>query len=752
VALVGLTLTWWVVGYGGERRGAMATAGSEDAATNIPTPVVELEEPRGVEAPAAESTTRAAAREHVGEEPLADVDEGPLRSLVIEVVDPSGAPRAGIPLQLDPGDAVVPEGHVPGVQLTDARGRAVFAGMRETLTIASEPWTLRADLAFEEPPSLVLDRAALASSVTRFELPPGGPVDVVVRELDGTRAPNGSVVRLRLVRPEDLRELDLTGPEWKQPVLDGAAHFPWVELARDWELAAWRPKGSEPSLLRARGPMRLGARVTLELVLGSDHAVVSYRVLTPERTPLASAEIELTRSRDTLSVTTNQDGRFTIDARPTLFDWGGGFIATYRSREGAMWLGRASLPFAPANGWNDGGDIPLAPEPLLCAGRVVDERGAPVANAEVIAGSLDQVMRFVSRGGGKHSIARRSFGFHEERSVSGRSDTEGRFELRGLWIDSNFPVRASSGNASSPEITARQGDDDLVLALTPRFTISGELVVDPGVDPNAIRFALERPEVDRAAAARSNIEFEDQPERFELEPIDGGSIDLLFLLEDTELTRLAGLAVSSDLDLGSIDLRGRVHVCEVELIGEGDLSGLNGQYAWASSGEDERRAGSFHGALVRVFAPQVPIDIELRPRGYRTALLKNVSDRRRHTLEPPLRVRLVLQTSGTLPAPPYRFDAELYQGNSAVSEPAGPRWFTPERNEIECLVSTPGQLVARWHLEKKVDGESGGGAIGSHVLQNPWVTLDVRDELGVQVFTIEIDGEALNGVTRGLGW
>jgi hypothetical protein len=148
----------------------------------------------------------------------------------------------------------------------------------------------------------------------------------------------------------------------------------------------------------------------------------------------------------------------------------------------------------------------------------------------------------------------------------------------------------------------------------------------------------------------------------------------------------------------------------------------------------------------------VPIDIELRPRGYRTALLKNVSDRRRHTLEPPLRVRLVLQTSGTLPAPPYRFDAELYQGNSAVSEPAGPRWFTPERNEIECLVSTPGQLVARWHLEKKVDGESGGGAIGSHVLQNHWVTLDVRDELGVQVFTIEIDGEALNGVTRGLGW
>ena len=102
----------------------------------------------------------------------------------------------------------------------------------------------------------------------------------------------------------------------------------------------------------------------------------------------------------------------------------------------------------------------------------------------------------------------------------------------------------------------------------------------------------------------------------------------------------------------------------------------------------------------------------------------------------------------------HRQDVDRGVHPAAERRPArpGPRWFTPERNEIECLVSTPGKLVARWHLERKIEGESGGGAIGSHVLEKHWVTLDVRDEPGVQVFVLELDGEALDGVTRGLGW
>ena len=62
---------------------------------------------------------------------------------------------------------------------------------------------------------------------------------------------------------------------------------------------------------------------------------------------------------------------------------------------GAALMGRASLPDGPKDGWKDGGDIRLEPEPLLCAGRVVDARGAPVAAAGVV---VDEEQRWFGGG------------------------------------------------------------------------------------------------------------------------------------------------------------------------------------------------------------------------------------------------------------------------------------------------------------------------------------------------------------------
>ncbi|HEX6885638.1 MAG TPA: carboxypeptidase-like regulatory domain-containing protein [Planctomycetota bacterium] len=748
LALLGVALCAWILGSGEERGGARAgfTAeiGSSDKreAAELAAPVT----PELADAPPlASGTTREvaapqaapdAARARSSDRPAPD-------ALVVEVVAPDGTPLAGIPLRVDPGRDVDPG--PPPPQVTDARGRAVFDGLRPRLALEPGPWWLRAELAFEEAPRIALSGTELVP-VVRFELPPGGPLDVVVRELDGQPAPRGSSLRLKLVLRHELHELDLAGPEWKQvPEDDGTVHFPWVELGRAWELAAWRPKGVEPTRLRTQGPVEVGERIARELVLGSDHPVVSYRVLTPERRPLVSAEVELGRSsnfgsRDTSTATTDAQGRFTVDGR-TVFFQSGTFLVTHRPPAGPVWVGRARLPVGVADGRNDGGDILLAPEPLLCAGLVLDASGAPVHEADVVVGREHPWM-----------------GGHTART---RCDAAGRFELRGLWIDERFPVRASSGSASSEEVTALQGDETLVLVLQPRFTLTGELVLDPGVDPGAIHFALERrgqrAEVGRKA--RWSGQFPrlvldhtppPRPGHFELEPIEGGPLDLLFLLADAELTRVSGLDLRSDLDLGTIDLRARVHLCEIELVGADDPSTLSGEVDWGPSGTEERRRGNFHGPLVTLLAPRVPIDVELRPRGHRLARIERLSGRVQHTLEAPLRVRLVLMTFGTLPPSPYRFDAELYRGETAVSQPVGPRWFTPERLEIECLVATPGPLVARWHLEKKVEGEGFGGAMGTHVLHEHWVTLDVRDEPGLQVFPLALDARALERVTQEL--
>jgi hypothetical protein len=739
----GLVWLWSGSGRGASARTARmeTSAGSSSTRKAELAPAVRPEEADAGERPQdaaqAEATLSPTVREELAQDESAPWEPLPT-DLVVEVVDPNGSPCAGIQFFLAAAEVEEAEG-LGNLETSDARGRAMFDGGREFVARASTALFLKTRLPFERLPSLELDASVLAAPVVRFVLPPGGSIEVFVRELDGTNAPDGSDLRLTLVAPEELHEPDLAGPQWSYAVHGGKCHIPWVELGRDWELAAWRPNGAEPTRLRTRGPVRLGERIERELVLGSDHPVVSFRVLRPDGSVLAQEEVELARatffsSLEKSVITTDAEGRFTRDGQKTFFE-SGSFTVTHRLPSGEAWMGRAALPDGLAPGWNEGGDIRLEGEPLLVAGRVVDGRGAPVVDAYVAVGA-------------------------EQRwavTASGQSDALGNFELRGLWTEDTFQVHARAAGQRSQDVEARQGARDVVLVLTPRFVLSGELVLDPLVDPGVIRFAREERDGKRIELERKARRFvvssslgvsPSSPGHFELEPIEGGAFDFLCLLEDVELARLPGLVVRSDLDLGPIDLRGKVALCEIELLGDGDLSAITGEYSWWPSADGEHRQGSFQGPLVRILSPRAPLDIELRPRGYRSALLERVDGRRQHHLEAPLRVRLVLRTSGTVPPPPYRFDCELFQGGSNVSQPDGPRWFTPERNEIRCLVGSAGKLEVRWHLERKVEGDGFGGAIGSHVLEERWTSIEVLDVPGEQVFELSLDAAALEELVR----
>lgn len=752
---LGLVWLWSGSERGARARGAGPESPAESSrasaaelvAAACPEPTASGESSRVEPAPVPLATP--AAREELER---SDAEpEARAADLVVKVVDPNGAPLAGIPVLVELELSDSDEGGAMAVmqdlnlETSDARGRVAFDGLRAELAASERLHQVRADLPFENPPSLLLDARLLAAPVVRFVLPPGGSIDVTVRELDGTNAPDDSDLRLTLVAPDELHEPDLSGPDWTWSLDGGTYRVPYVELGRDWELAAWRPNGAEPTRLRTRGPERLGERVERELVLGSDHPVVSFRVLAPDGRALAQAELELARSSflgtvEKSTLTTDDDGRFTLDGQVTFFE-SGAFGVTHRTAGGEIWMGRAGLPDGLSPGWNDGGDIALEPEPLLVAGRVVDGRGAPVADAEVSVGA-----------------EQRGWSFGEAKVVRGKCDASGNFELRGLWTEDTFPIRASAAGQRSQEQEARQGERDVVLVLTPRFVLTGELAFDDGIDPGVIRFAREAPGEERVELARRSTQRFDIGHRrvapqadhghFELEPIEGGVFDFLCLLEDVELARIAGLAVHSDLDLGVLDLRGKVSVCEIELVGDGDLSALAGEYTWWPSGSEEHRQGSFQGPLVRILSPRMPLDVELRPRGYRSALLETVDGRREHRLEAPLHVRLVLQTRGSIPPPPYRFDCELFRNGSAMSQPDGPRWFTPERNEIRCLVASAGKLEVRWHLERKVEGEDFGGAIGSHVLEEHWTSIEVLDVPGEQVFELALDAAALAELLR----
>jgi hypothetical protein len=125
-----------------------------------------------------------------------------------------------------------------------------------------------------------------------------------------------------------------------------------------------------------------------------------------------------------------------------------------------------------------------------------------------------------------------------------------------------------------------------------------------------------------------------------------------------------------------------------------------------------------------------------------------VSGRREVVLEPPLRVRLELETDGLLPEFPYVFDPDLTLDGVHVGFAQGPEFFTRESRSVVFLVSSAGTRDVKWHREWHLDN----GAVGGHVLQQHETSIEVLDARGEQVFRLTLPGEALTELATNPPW
>lgn len=662
-------------------------------------------------------------------------DDGTLR---VRIVDPLGAPRPGIAVWAESTLPMMPD-ELPGqVQISQADGLVEYGDLRRYIASAKWPWKLRADIVSERPCELALDAAALALDVVRFELPAGGELEIVVRELDGSPALDGSPVKLRLAKdPEQL--LEASALERDARTSGGRVRFGWVELGREWEALAWRPKGSSAATARFARPSTLGDRVEIELVLGAESAVVSYRVLSPELNVLAKArlvreEVGLLGNVGRTEVVTDEHGRLSIDARASNFE-ADSFTLTYEPEGGPVWSARAKRLEATTAGWHDGGDIVLEPEPLMCSGRVLERDGSPAANATIVVGQA------VLWG---------------ERPRTIKCDEQGRFEARGVWPQEILTLIALIDERESQPQSVRPPAIGVELVLTHTCMLSGTLRLDEGVDKHAVHFLRANDDGSLTPVQRKQHPLSiwgmgaDETNAFRLGPLEPGPLNLVVLVDDYELARFAGLQLNGDFDLGEIDLRGKLRVLEIELIASESDAKLEGQASWRLSDGGTTHQVNFDRSPLRIVSPAAPIDVDLRVRGYRRATFERINADTRHILQPPLRVRLVLHTPDELPKPPLHFEAELYDGESTVSAPAGARYFTPTRNTLELAVGAPGSFRVLWRLERHFEGDGFGGATAAHVLEQHSVMLEVRDVPGVQEFVLELPAGALAGLDGAL--
>lgn len=683
--------------------------------------------------------------------------DAPSQDLRVQVVDPAGVPVAGVPLRLQLGpDAKRPPDGIDRrfsrtidsgrfSRTADSAGFARFPNVRSVLgssqdAAPGEHWILLPDIAFENLPVVRLDRASLELPAVIAVIPFSGIVDVHVRELDGKDAPDHSRVELALLRDEDLASpvLPRNMRSWYAETRAGQATFLCVELGRTWEVLASRSDSSVRSRARAPGPVRSRGHALIEVVLGADHPVVVFRAVDERRNPFSVVQLEIQHSDalfgnpKELHRRTDDAGRFSVEMENVrgarkFSD----LVVRHQAKDGQVFLGRPSVNKPLELGMNDGGDVVLAPEPILAEGLVQDSSGGAVADAEICVRTDERRM---FRGNGDYV------------DVRGTSDAVGHFELHGLVANGTFDVWARKGALRSTEVRAREGQRGIVLQLSAFYTLSGRWLVGPGVNSNRIgpRF------VDaQHKAMRTEAPTRSPDGSFTLAPIPPGVYDIAWTYDGAWLAVLDKVEVTKDTNLGDIDLREKLHRNQIVLVGAPPAVKLQGEVAWRASGsQDVWKNRGFEGTSFDVFTPASPIDLWVRPVGFRCDPQLGVAGQREIPLYAPLHIRIELRTTGQLPKFPYLLYAELEQGGVRVGQRVTAQSFTDDNHTLSYNLSAPGKVRVTWKLEWHPDSGSRSGG----VLHEQQVEINVADIPGEQVFTIGLDGTALSQLTAKPPW
>ncbi len=416
---------------------------------------------------------------------------------------------------------------------------------------------------------------------------------------------------------------------------------------------------------------------------------------------------------------------------------------------------RSEIPPAPRPSDRGRADLPL-----LVSGRVVDTDGAPIPRAWVEAGDLQEMSgerplstnRVELRA--KAASLERALATTKTDLVLGGTDPQGYFELRGRIEAKTFAVRAERNGERSEALLVRAGTQDVLLTISRPWTLTGRLLVEESADRHWIDLRLESERATRMGGPAHSVVgpgMQRGESKFEIDALASGVYDLVcsLLPAGRQLARIPGIAVLQDTDLGTIDLRPWIQRTQLVLLGRDGSGGITGELLWRPSGSaDPWHEQSLEGKEITILSDTSPVDVRLRPRGYHEAHLERVSGRRELALAAPLRVKVVLRTTGELPAPPLFLRCELRQEGRCIAEAEQPRCFTDENRELLFLPGAPGRMRVCWKLEKA----HGSSTISTGVLYAHQVKIMVLDVPGEQVFPIELDGPALTELVHHPPW
>ena len=670
-------------------------------------------------------------------------------AFVIRVLDFQGQAVAGMPVELRRlhADSVIEDairfGRFEELWETDGRGRIELPDFDTLLAEANEArgtpgesersrawgWALRARILAHEPVLLFLTEEHLQARQAELHLPPSGSVRVEVLAADGKLARDAYEVRLRPVAEGEDLDPSLAfdqARDTRETDASGSATFPAVGLGVEYIASAKRLGAGGESRSKSGQLSSPGEEMTLQVDMTTGHPVLAYRAVSEHGEVLKNTRLKLKRysifgGDGKLETETDGQGNFFLEVDRFSF-FVGTFVLTSATEPERMGSIQVDGDFE--NGIQRQGDVILREPGRLASGVVVDSAGRAVPSAGVFLGLQDSRDDF-GVGGGPEPI----------HVLSG---ADGSFVLKGPRTGEQLKLWAVHHGQRSEVQDVELGATDLRIELQIQCGVTGVLLVpEGGLHEVDLRLV---PKQGRYLGSGAK----DSDGSFEMERVLPGTyafecwLGSMLLYRDT-------LEIRGDMDLGTVDLMEQLYPQRLVLLGRRDIE-LDGLLRWKDSDEPTQ---DWNEAYVRQ-APQVfwsasrEIDYELFLAGQRKASGERASGELLVNLEPPLSVRLILDTDGPLPKLPYLFRPALHIDDQEVGRSVGSAYFTEQNREILLELPGGGGYLVMWYLERRIDN----GSVAGPVLGGQNIKIEVLEQGGEQVIRLKLDAKALERLVR----
>ena len=643
------------------------------------------------------------------EAPEALVELVPARSVEVLTVDRSGAPLAGV--HVDIVRRVTQDWSQIAFAISGADGRCELFVDADVPDELDPPPILAPMLVAAEPEGVDVQPGRLPAEPVRFVIGPHGRV--VVRTVDA-RGELREVRGRSSLSVEVQRNLELppalAAGAWLERLLErGETVFERVGVGLALRVVV-EPEGWNVAVVEGEGPAAPGLERTIEVELLRRRLILRGRVLGQDGDPLGPARLSgrlhdgVEPGAQVMGVWTDEQGRFE-DRGGRGFERveAGAAIELIGSRDGEV-AARAvvPLPLPDDDGVVDLGEVLLRPIGLIASGSVELEGGEPVANAQVfVAGT----------------------------NLSARSGRDGRFALSGDAPAAAFELVARDWEyLSGDPVAAAAGAEGVRILMRRGARLAGRLLLPAGGDFEVLRLIVEveRPGAGAEPAWRYEG-FDLGPEGgFELRPLEPGRGRLGVRIGELDLPLADGLELveGETTRLGPIDLRAQLASLRLLVVDERGAALSDGRVFLLGGGGERLLALPLRiDGTVGVVSIAARVDVEVAVDGLPPARFAGVGHGDRLVVPDGVRVTLAVAPGPGLPAGAQVRVRAVGDGGTLELTAT----LTAE-GRAELLLPGPGAWTLAWSLRRTDGSEVALLAAAPRAVEIPVETREVRLE------------------------